>query len=129
MPYNFTGVTVNYHAKLGVVSDGEVCTTDGYGQVVTRKLSPYTAFAANPVRASTGLWSVTMKDSAVRVLDYDVRTLLTTGNYLGTQLKPTTKDANGRLVLNWVFNSAGTPTDLPANGQFIVYVKYSEVNV
>lgn len=126
MPFNFTGQTVSYQAKPSVVSDGEVCVTDGYGQLVTSTLSSWTAFKANPVRSATGVWSVTLKDTAFKVLNVDVKTMLSTGNYLSTQLKPTTTDASGHLVLNWVFNSAGTPTDLPANGQFLVYVKYCE---
>lgn len=129
MPYNFSGQLKSNVAKLGVVFDGELFTVaDGYGYTVTSTLSPYTAFANNAVRSATGVWSVTMKDSANRILDCEVRTVLSTGNYLGSQLLPFTTTSNGALVINWVFNNAGTPTDLPSSGspQFLVYVVYSE---
>jgi hypothetical protein len=69
-----------------------------------------------------------MKDSAFKVLNVHVASSLTTGNYLSTQLKPTTTSTGGSLILNWVFNNAGTPADLPASGTFRVYVVYSETS-
>lgn len=126
MPF-FSAFPVQYTAKPSVVSDGEVCVTDGYGTTVVSTLSSYTAFHANPVRSATGVWSVQLKDSAFKVVDVDVKTLLASTHYLSTQLLPTTT-VNGKLVLNWVFNVAGTPTDLPANGQFLVFVMYGETS-
>lgn len=130
MPFKFSGQVSNKVAKLGVISDGDVFTADGYGTGVASTLFPYTIFLANPVRSATGVWSVTTKDQVVRVIDMEVRTLLPTGNYLGTQLKPTTFVAStGQAVLHWVFNNAGTPADLPAGGQFLVYLVYAETSV
>ena len=85
----------------------------------------YTAFLT-PVRSATGVWSVTLKDIAVLVQDVNICTILPTGEYISTQLLPSTVSSTGQLVVNWVFNVAGTPTDLPFPGQFRVYVVYSE---
>lgn len=129
MPFNFSGNNTQFTAKLRVVLDGELCTVaDGYGHTVTSTLCQNTAFAANPVRSTTGVWSATLKDSANRVMDCDVKTVLQSGSYLSTQLLPFSTDSKGRLVINWVFNVAGTPTDLPSSGspQFLVFVAYSE---
>ena len=121
---DFSAKTVAFFAKPSVVHDGEVVTVGSDGYTVTSTLSSFTAFHANPSRSATGVWSVTMKDVAFKVVDVDIKTMLATGHYLSTQLLPTTTDTNGKLVLNWVFNSAGTPTDLPASGSFLVYVAY-----
>lgn len=126
MPFNFSGQLKSNVAKLRVVSDGEQITVGSDGYTVTSVLSPNTAFATNPVRSATGVWSATMKDSANRVLDCSVHTVLTSTNYLSTQLLPFTKTTNGALVVNFVFNNAGTPADLPSDGSFLIYVVYSE---
>jgi hypothetical protein len=140
MPFNFSGSKGQaYQAKLGVVSDGDIFTVaDGAGHTVTSTLSPYTIFSANPVRSATGVWSVETLDSVAfsfdgyaKVLDCHVYTILPSGSYLSTQVLPFTTGSNGQLVLNWVFNVAGTPTDLPSTGhpQFGVYLVYSETTV
>lgn len=132
MPYAFSGYKgQGYTAKLGVVSDGETFTVaDGYGRTVTSNLSQLSVFTANPVRSATGVWSVTTRDvvDKKKVLDADIKTILASGTYLSTQLLPYTNTTNGQLVINWVFNVAGTPTDLPSSGspQFQVFVEYSE---
>ena len=132
MPFNFSGIGKQSVAKPGVVSDGELFTVnDGLGLTVTSTLSSFTAFLSNPVRSATGVWSVTMRDSAFKVCDFEVHTVLPSGVYLSTQLNTITTDSNGRPVLNWTFNSAGTPADLPASGspQFIVYFVYGETSI
>jgi hypothetical protein len=121
---DFSAKVVSFVAKPSVVSDGEVITVGSDGYTVTSTLSSFTAFHSNPSRSATGVWSVQMKDVAFKVIDVDVKTMLPSGHYLSTQLLPTTTDSGGKLILNWVFNSAGTPTDLPASGQFLVYVVY-----
>lgn len=127
MPYNFSGFQVSSTAKPGVVSDGETFTTDGYGTTVTSTMSSYTAFASVPKWSATGVWSLTLKDSAAKVLDVSVNTVLASTHYLSVQqLATTSSSTTGGLILNWVFNVSGTPTDLPANGGFRVYVVYSE---
>ena len=126
MPFNFTGQRLQNVAKLGVVSDGEVFVTDGYGTTVVSGLSNYSAFASVPVRSATGVWSVQMKDSASKVLLVEVKTMLASTHYLSVQLLPTTVASGGQLVLNWVCNVAGTPADLPASGQMNVFVMYAE---
>lgn len=129
MPFNFSGQAKQTVAKVGVVSDGELFTVaDGYGHTVTSTLSSYTAFLSNPTRSATGVWSVTMRDSANKKIEFDVKTVLPAGTYLSTQLNTITTDSLGRPVLNWTFNSAGTPTDLATTGspQFIVYFVYGE---
>ena len=129
MPFSFCGSMKSYVAKLGVVSDGEVFTVaDGYGQTVTSTLSANTAFGQNPVNSGVGVWSVLMKDSARKIIDVHIASMLPTASYLSVQLKPTTTGSNGQLKLNWVFNVAGTPTELPSTGtpQFLVYVVYGE---
>jgi hypothetical protein len=133
---SFSANVVQKVAKPGVVSDGEVITvsaTDGY--TVTSTLSSFSAFLSNPVRSSTGLWSVTMRDPAFKVIDLDVKTLLTDGYYLSTQLHLPTSDSLGRAVLSWTFNSAGTPADLPTTqpgsvgGSFLVFLMYGETSI
>jgi hypothetical protein len=124
---DFTAFQPQYQAKPQVVADGEiisVSSVDGY--TVTSTLSSYTAFHSNPVRSATGVWSVTMKDVAFKVTDIDVKTMLPSGHYLSTQLLPNTLDSNGHLVINWVFNSAGTPSDLPevSGCAFLIHVEY-----
>jgi hypothetical protein len=115
MPFKFTGQVKQNVAKLGIVSDGGLFTVaDGYGYTVTSTLSPNTAFAANPVRSGVGVWSVTLKDSYNAFTLIDVKTVLPSGSYLGAQLLPVTVNpTTSGSILNWVFNSAGTPTDLP----------------
>lgn len=141
MPYQFSGFKgQDYQAKLGVVMDGNLFTVaDGYGHTVTSVLPQYTVFAANPVRSATGVWSATTLDSVAQssdgyfqVLDCHVYTVLSSGTYLGVQLLPFTQvAATGQLVINWVFNVAGTPTDLPSSGhpQFGIFLAYSETTI
>lgn len=135
MPTSFTGYKgAAYSAKLGVVSDGEtfsVSGTDGY--TITSTLSPYTVFVGNPSRSGVGVYSLTLKELAIQsFLDYSVSTVLTSGTYLGAQKNLSTTDSQGRTVLNFTFNNAGTPANFSTgNGtqQFIVYVVYSETKV
>ena len=133
MPFTWTGTTGHCtDAKLRVVDDGETFTvsaSDGY--TITSTLSSLTAFTANPVRSGVGVWSITTKDPINRLIDYDVSTLLQQGHFLSVQKNLTTKDALGRAVLNFTFNTAGTPADLPVDGyaqQFLVHVRYTESN-
>jgi len=132
MPFNFTGYKGQaYDAKQGVVDDGYLfVVNDGAGHTVTSKLPQLTIFSANPVRSATGVWSVGLLDSVDSYLDIEVKTVLASGTYLSTQLLPPTTDANGKPVINWVFNVAGTPTDLPSTGSpmFLVHVRYSETH-
>lgn len=138
MPFQFSGSKgTAYVAKQGVVSDGNLFTVnDGYGITVTSTLPSYTIFTANPVRSATGVWSVTTLDSVatsggvLQVIDCHVFTVLPSGDYLSTQMLPFTQNSNGQLVVHWVFNVAGTPTDLPTTGspQFGVFLAYSETN-
>jgi hypothetical protein len=90
------------------------------------KPSAYSIFAGSPVRSATGVWSLTTKDSVVVTCDVNIVSILPTGGYISTQLLPDTIDATGRKVINWVFNVAGTPTDLPYPGQFRAWMAYSE---
>lgn len=141
MPFQFSGFKgTAYDAKLGVVSDGNLFTVaDGYGHTVTSLLPQYTVFSANPVRSATGVWSITTLDSVAQstdgyfqVEDFHVYTVLPSGTYLSVQVLPFTQvAATGQLVCNWVFNVAGTPTDLPSTGypQFGVFLKYSETTI
>ena len=129
MPFQFTGDSHQTVAKRGVVSDGELWTTDGYGTTVISGQSSWSAFLSIPVRASTGVWSVTMKDSMVKVICFHVASVLPTGDYLDVQRNTITLDSSGRPVLHWTFNVAGTPTDLPASGQINVTFWYSETRM
>lgn len=130
MPFNFSGQVGHKVAKLGVVSDGEVFTVGADGYTLTSTMSPFSIFAAPPSRSATGVWSVTTKDQVVIVIDWDVKTILPSSNYLGAQLNTvTTVSGTGQAVLHWTFNTAGTPADLPASGQFVLYVQYSETSV
>lgn len=128
MPFNFTGQKTQTVAKLLVVSDGELVTVAADGYTVTSTLSSFTAFKTNPVRSSAGVWSVALKDGINKIIDLEVKTVLAATNYLSTQLVTPTV-SNGITTLHWIFNVAGTPTDLPANGQFVVYICYSESSV
>src|ERR1022692_5058467 len=125
MPY-FSSFPKQNTAKPGVVSDGEVIVVGTDGYTVSSSLSSWTAFHANPARSSAGVWSVQLKDCVQKVIDVHVASMLASTHYLSVQLLPTTTAANGQLILNWVFNSAGTPTDLPSLGSFLVYVMYGE---
>jgi hypothetical protein len=128
MPFNFSGVSHQTVAKPGIVSDGELITVGADGYTVTSTLSSYSAFKSNPVRSAAGIWSVALKDSPYKLVDFEVKTVLAATNYLGTQLVTPTVSA-GVTTLRWAFNSAGTPTDLPASGQFLVYVVYAETSI
>ena len=125
MPFNFTGQRLQNVAKLNVVSDGELVTVGSDGYTVTSTLSSFSAFKSNPVRSSAGVWSVAMKDGINKIINFEVSTVLAPTHYLSTQ-KLTPTISAGITTLNWVFNSAGTPADLPASGQFNVYLVYSE---
>ena len=148
MPY-FAAQRLQYVAKLGVVSDGEICTVGtgivssgtasgtyvltGTGTQVVSSLSSYSAFRTNPVHAATGYWSVPMRDSAFKVIQANVQPISTGQpsalSPLLVQMQPPTADANGKLVLNWVFlNTSGLPTDIPVGGQFCVFVEYGETS-
>jgi hypothetical protein len=127
MPF-FSSFAKQNVAKPGVVSDGDVFTTDGYNGHTCSLPSSWTAFHAAPVRSATGVWSVQMKEGVQRVIDVDVKTLLASGTYLSTQLLPTTTASGGQLILNWCFNVAGTPTDIATSSQFLVFVMYSETS-
>lgn len=126
MPFNFSGSMKSNVAKLGVVFDGDTFTVDGYGTTVTSTLASNTVFTKNPVRSATGVWSVVLKDVVNEFMVVDVKTVLASGHYLSVQLNSTSLDSQNRPVLNWTFNSAGTPADLPANAKFEVFVCYSE---
>jgi hypothetical protein len=147
MPFNFSGNQVQFTAKNGVVSDGEIITV-GTGTVYSgtasgtsvlsytgtqavSSLSDRTALGANPVHGATGFWTVQLKDSARKVLDMNIMPI-STGIPSGlspvlVQLQPPTQASGGQLVLNWCFlNASALPTDLPVGGQFQVYVVYNE---
>lgn len=127
MPFNFSGQSHQSVAKLGVVSDGENITvfTDGY--TVTSTLSASSIFAANPSRSAVGTWSIQLKDIATNVIEVDVQPVLSSG-YLSVQHRPVTAASpGGQAILHWVFNNAGTPTDLPSNGAFRIFVVYTDV--
>lgn len=115
-----------YQEKPQVKADGEiisVSSTDGY--TVTSTLSGFSMFHGNPSRSATGVWSAVLNDGYFAVTDVSVSTILPSGQYVSTQLLPISLDSSGRTVINWVFNSAGTPTDLPqvAHCQFIIHVE------
>lgn len=122
MAFNYVSQKGSVSAvKHRLESDVQVFTVnDGYGHAVTSTMPSLTAFAANPVRSATGVWSVTMKDVVPTLegqLHFVVTTILASGNYLSVQMLPfTTNATTGQLVVNWVFNVAGTPTDLPSSG-------------
>lgn len=126
MPFNFSGSMKSNVAKLGVVFDGDTFTTDGNnGHTVSSTLASHTVFVKNPVRSATGVWSVGLKDVVNEFMLIDVKTVLSSGTYITCQLNPVTV-VNSLPVLNWTFNVAGTPTDLPAGAKFEVFVCYSE---
>ncbi len=134
MPFTFSGFNgAGYTAKPGVVSDGDtflVSATDGY--TLTSTLNTYTFFVGQPTRSGVGVWSITLKDTIVELLDFEVVTLTASGQYLSTQKNVPTLDTNGRTVLHWTFNNAGTPADFSTGHgvqQFVVYVSYCETRI
>lgn len=142
MPFNFSGQSHSVVAKLGVVSDGETISIGTGGTGVTSNLSSYSAFQSNPTRLGgsgmTGVWQMQLKDSAVKVCDVNVQTvLLTPEAYATTPLRaallPTTTTTVGQLLINWVFINSitGLAEDLPAGGPsaFRIYCVYSETKV
>lgn len=89
--------------------------------------SSRTVFTGPPVRSGVGAWSITTKDNVVETLDLDVQAILPSGSYLSTQLVTDVVVAStGQRTYKWVFNVAGSPTDLPFPGQFRVFLAYSE---
>jgi hypothetical protein len=130
---SFASYSHLYAAKGGVVIDGEVYTTSGTGalQKVAVIPSSYTAFRAVPVRSGVGVWSVTMRDPAFRVLLAEVRPFTTTANTVGVVMQATTLDSGGRLVINWTFCTIGTatPVDIATAQKFGVTVVYSETSI
>lgn len=129
MPFNFSGFPHVTTAKAGVVMDGDTFTVGSDGYTITSTLNSWTAFLTAPARSATGVWSVTLKDSAPVVMCSFVQPVLASTHYLSVQQNTDTVDSLGRLVLHWTFNSAGTPADLPADGQFRVFVVYSETSL
>jgi hypothetical protein len=121
---DFTAFMPQYQAKPQVVADGEIITVGSDGHTVTSTLSSYTAFHSNPVRSADGYWSVVMKDVAFKITDVDVKTILPAGTYLSAQLTSVANNSSGKPVISWIFNVSGTPTDLPANGSFLIHVEY-----
>jgi hypothetical protein len=126
MPFNFSGHAQIFTAKNGVVIDGDNVTVGTDGYTVTSTINSNTVFNSNPTRSATGVWSVQLKDAAVTVMDFDVKTVLASTHYLSTQLLPNTATAGGLTILNWVFNVAGTPTDLPSTGKFRMSIVYAD---
>lgn len=139
-------------AKDKIMDDGETFIVDGYGvdgYGVSSTLNSRTAFASNPVRSldlnDYGVWSVTMKETVRVVIDVNIVAIVpfshgTPGDgqsgggpvftFCGVQQTPTTTDANGRLVLNWIFvNSSGVAVDLPTGAgavtQFRIHVRWT----
>ncbi len=132
MPINFSGFNESFTAKGRCVRDGEFFTTDSSnGHTVPTFPSSYSAFKGVPVRSATGVWSVTMKDVAYKVLNVEVRPYTTTANAVGVIMQPNTTDSAGRLVLNWTFVTYGstTPADIAASQVFGVFVDYSEASI
>lgn len=134
MPFKFTGYKgAAYSAKPGVVSDGETFTvSEADGYTLTSTLSTYSAFVSNPVRGGVGVFSLTLKDSTVMLLDFEVETLTTDGYYLSCQKNLPTVDSLGRTVLHFTFHNAGTPANFQTgqgDQKFIVHVKYTETRI
>jgi hypothetical protein len=91
---------------------------------------PYSCFTGPPVRTGVGTWSITTKDSVPVTIDVAIKTVLPAGSYLAVQENTSTTVAlTGQKVLNWTFNSAGTPTDLPYPGSMRVFLMYAETKV
>jgi hypothetical protein len=146
MPFNFSANPVQFVAKNGVVSDGEIFTV-GTGTVysgtasgtnvlsytglaVVSAVSDRSAFKV-PVHGATGVWSVQMKDSARGVICEVIQPIstgaLSAVSPIVAQIQPVTAASGGQLVLNWVFqDSLAAPADVPVGGQFQVYVVYNE---
>lgn len=86
------------------------------------------AFAGAPVRSGVGLWSITTRDNVAKLMDFEVKAVLPSGEYLSTQINtPTLVAGTGQMKLSWTFNVAGTPTDLPYPGSMILFLEYSEM--
>jgi hypothetical protein len=134
---SYSAFAVSKVAKPGVCSDGDIYQVGADGYTITGSvtgtsltaISSYSAFLSPPVYGgSTGLFSITLRDPAYKVQCIVVETL-SGDDYLSVQLKPITADSNGRAVINFVLNVAGTPTNLESGDQMLVYVVYSETSV
>lgn len=130
---SFSGFQTQFTAKGRVVSDGEIFVTSGAAGAQTVPVIPssYTAFKGVPVRTGTGIWKVTMLDTAFKVLFASVKVMSTTGAYLDAILQPVTLDSAGRPVINWTFCTVGTatPADVATATSFNVFVMYSEASI
>jgi hypothetical protein len=129
---SFSAFEVLRTAKGACVFDGEFYTTDSSnGHTVPVIPSTYSAFKGVPVRSGTGVWSVTMRDPAFKVLLAEVKSFTTTGNAVSVIMQANTTDSVGRLVINWTFCTFGTttPADITTSAVFNVFVAYSETSV
>ena len=130
---SFSAFEVVKTAKGACLFDGEFFTTSGTGgsQTVPTFPSSYSAFKGVPVRSGTGVWSITMRDPAYKVLRATVDVFSTVGNHVDVLMQANTTDSSGRLVLNWTFCTVGTatPADIATAQVFNVFVAYSEVSI
>ena len=81
--------------------------------------------------SAVGVWSVTMRDPAFRVIDCHVTPLTVAAGAVGVVMQPPTNNSTGQLVLHWTFTTIGTDTaaDIGVSKEFQVTVIYSETSV
>jgi len=129
---SFSGFVVVHSAKGATMIDGEIYQTDAStGHTVPVIPSTYSAFLGVPVRSATGVWSVTMRDPAFRVILCDVIPLQAVGSAVGVVMQAPTNDSTGRQVIHWTFCTIGTatPADIGTSQKFQVVSIYSETSV
>jgi hypothetical protein len=128
----FASYNEQFDAKGRVVRDGDVFTTDSSnGHTVASFPTSFNAWASLPTRTGTGVWKLTLRDPAFRILCVLVKALTTTANYVDVIMQPVTANTAGQAVVNWTFVTAGTTTaaDIAASQQFEVFVVYSEASI
>jgi hypothetical protein len=129
---SFSGFVVLHCAKGASMIDGETFETDAStGHTVPVIPSTYTAFAGVPVRSTTGVWSVTMRDPAFRVILALVVPLVAAANGVDVIMQPCTLSATGQQIINWTFVTTGTktPADIGTSEFFQVTSIYSETSI
>ncbi len=137
MSYNFISYQKVDTAHLALEVDGTFFApvdaySDAYGQAIPLFGTPggeYSVFKQVPVRgASDGYWSVSFKDAFPYLCSFDVKVFtpdFTTGPFEVQYLIPVVAVGTGVWTIAWVFNVAGTPTDLPAGARMLVSATYA----
>lgn len=103
-------------------AEGSVAISDGYGTPVLQSVP--SGIVKSVVRTGTGAYTLTLSQNPLSLLWFDVKSLIpgtSSPAYVGCQLRTSTvgqSSAGANPVITFVFNVAGTPTELPSGSAF-----------